>query len=155
MHYEEILAGLNKEPHMTEPLLPVTVTAGADIVQRIDELNQACADLHLVFEAFGRDTLILREIPLWMKDVEEETFLQDVLDNFRNERKSSYAKMEKKKIATMACHHSIRFNRALTMDEMREVVRQLDACDNPYHCPHGRPTFVILSEKELAREFLR
>lgn len=155
VHYEEILAGLNKEPHMTEPLLPVTVTAGADIVQRIDELNQACADLHLVFEAFGRDTLILREIPLWMKDVEEETFLQDVLDNFRNDTESRYGKMEKKKIATMACHRSIRFNRSLTMAEMQEVVRQLGTCENPYHCPHGRPTFIILNEKEFEKEFLR
>jgi DNA mismatch repair protein MutL len=63
--------------------------------------------------------------------------------------------MEKKRIATMACHHSIRFNRSLTMDEMKEVVHQLSLCENPYHCPHGRPTFVILDEKELTKEFLR
>jgi len=55
----------------------------------------------------------------------------------------------------MACHHSIRFNRSLTMDEMKEVVRQLSLCENPYHCPHGRPTYVILDEKELTKEFLR
>ena len=63
--------------------------------------------------------------------------------------------MEKKKIATMACHHSIRFNKTLTMEEMNEVIRQLSLCDNPYHCPHGRPTFITLKEKELVKEFLR
>ena len=43
----------------------------------------------------------------------------------------------------------------LTPEEMQEVVNQLSRCENPYHCPHGRPTFIILSEKELEKEFLR
>ena len=90
-----------------------------------------------------------------MKEIEEEKFLADVLDYFRDEKQSTYARMEKHKIATMACHHSIRFNHRLNPEEMQEVVNQLSRCENPYHCPHGRPTFVILDEKELTREFLR
>ena len=155
VHYEEYCRALNQNPVMLDCLVPLTLAAGDDLVRRIDELNAAAADLHITFEPFGHDTLLVRSIPAWMKDLEEEPFLQDVLDNFRNERKSSYTRMEKKKIATMACHHSIRFNRSLTMQEMNEVVRQLNDCENPYHCPHGRPTFVILGEKDLTREFLR
>ncbi len=155
VHYEEIAAVLNTEPAMTELLLPITILAGNDLVQRLDELNDACQDLHLVFESFGHDTLILRQIPVWMKEVDEEAFLQDVLENFRNDTENKYRRLEKKKIATMACHHSIRFNRRLTPEEMQEVVSQLSRCENPYHCPHGRPTFIILSEKELEKEFLR
>ncbi len=155
VHYEEYCRALNQNPVMLDCLVPLTLAAGDDLVRRIDELNAAAADLHITFESFGHDTLLVRSIPAWMKDLEEEPFLQDVLDNFRNERKSSYTRMEKKKIATMACHHSIRFNRALTMQEMNEVVAQLNDCENPYHCPHGRPTFVILDEKDLAKEFLR
>lgn len=155
VHYEEIRAKLNKEPVMTDCLIPLQVKASADLVQRVDEINEAAADLHISFEPFGRDLLIVRRIPLWMKEIDAESFLQDVMDSFREEREIRYARMEKKKIATMACHRSIRFNRNLTMDEMREVIRQLGTCENPYHCPHGRPTFVILSEKELTKEFLR
>lgn len=155
VHYEEIRAKLNVNPAMTDLLVPVTIHAGNDLVARVAEINAADEDLHIVFEPFGPDTLIVRTIPLWMKEVDAEPFLQDVLDNFRNDTHSTYAHMEKKKIATMACHHSIRFNRNLTMDEMREVVRQLSRCENPYHCPHGRPTFVILDEKTLTKEFLR
>ena len=155
VHYEEYCAALNRNPVMMDCLVPISLTAGNDLVRRVDEVNEAAADLHITFEPFGNDTLVVRSVPAWMKDVEEEPFLQDVLDNFRSERKSSYTKMEKKKIATMACHHSIRFNRRLTAAEMNEVIRQLNDCENPYHCPHGRPTFVILSEKELAKEFLR
>ena len=155
VHYEEIRARLNTDPAVTDCLVPIMVAASDDLVQRVDEINEAIADMRIVFEPFGHDTLLVRRLPLWMQEVEEEPFLQDILDQFRNERESSYARMEKKKIATIACHHSIRFNRNLTMAEMQEVVRQLAACENPYHCPHGRPTFVILDEKELTKEFLR
>ena len=56
-----------------------------------------------------------------------------------------------------AMHYTVDYGNSsvYTKAEMDEVVRQLDECENPYHCPHGRPTFVILSEKELAKEFLR
>ena len=155
VHFEQYVRMLNQDPVMMDLLVPLSLKASNDLVERAEELNEAAADLHVCFEPFGGDTLIVRSVPAWMKDLEEEPFLQDVLDNFRNERKSSYQRMERKKIATLACHHSIRFNRALTMAEMKAVVEELNACDNPYHCPHGRPTFVILSEKELAREFLR
>ena len=155
VHFEQYARMLNQDPVMMDLLVPLSLKASNDLVERAEELNEAAADLHVCFEPFGGDTLIVRSVPAWMKDLEEEPFLQDVLDNFRNERKSSYQRMERKKIATLACHHSIRFNRALTMAEMKAVVEELNACDNPYHCPHGRPTFVILSEKELAREFLR
>lgn len=155
VHYEQYCRLLNDSPALMEMLVPISLQASDDLVSRVDELNEAARDLHVTFEPFGHDTLIVRTVPVWMKDMEAGPFLQDVLDNFRNEQKSVYTRMEKKKIATMACHHSIRFNRRLTMEEMREVVAQLNTCENPYHCPHGRPTFVILDEKELAKEFLR
>ncbi|MBP3891223.1 MAG: DNA mismatch repair endonuclease MutL [Solobacterium sp.] len=155
VHYEELLEKLNQEVPRTELLVPISLQAGADIVMRMDELNEACADLKIPFEAFGKDTILVREVPLWMQEVEEEAFLHDVIELFKNETKPSYQKLEKKKIATMACHRSIRFHRSLTMEEMEEVVKQLSTCENPYHCPHGRPTFVILDEKELTKEFLR
>lgn len=156
VHYEEILAKLEEaKPIMMDLLVPISILAGNDLVQRVDEINESIRDMHFVFEPFGRDTLIVRSVPMWMKEIEEERFLQDVIDNFKNDRESKYARMEKKRIATMACHSSIRFNRTLTMDEMKEVVKQLYQCQNPYHCPHGRPTFIILDEKELTKEFLR
>ncbi len=156
VHYEEILAKLEETtPIMIDLLIPISILAGNDLVERVEEINESIRDLHFSFEPFGRDTLLVRRVPAWMKEIEEERFLQDVIDNFKNDRESKYARMEKKKIATMACHSSIRFNRTLTMDEMKEVVKQLYKCQNPYHCPHGRPTLIILDEKELTKEFLR
>ena len=113
------------------------------------------SDIHFQFEPFGQDVVRVRRIPSWLKDINEQQFINDVLENFKNDRESSYKRMEKKHIATMACHSSIRFNHRLNLEEMKEVVRQLSLCKNPYHCPHGRPTFIVLDESELTKEFLR
>lgn len=155
VHYEQIRDSLNREPALTELLVPLQFQVSADLVKRVEEINEAIADLHVRFQAFGPTTLIVREVPLWMQEVEEEPFLQDVLDLFAADTAVHYARLEKKKIATMACHRSIRFNRKLTPGEMQEVVRQLKQCQNPWQCPHGRPTFLILNEKELTKEFYR
>ena len=114
VHYEELLQKLDETtPAMMELLVPISILAGNDLVERVDEINASISDMHFQFEPFGRDTFIVRSVPMWMKEVEEERFLQDVIDNFKNDRDSKYARMEKKKIATMACHSTIRCNRTL------------------------------------------
>lgn len=155
VHYEELIHCLNQKPIMMDVLIPYTFHVGHDMVKRVEELNQAIADLHIQFEPFGFDTLLVRQVPTWMQDVQEQSFLQDILDLFKDEQKIQYTHLQKKKIATMACHSSIRFNHHLTYDEMVKVVEQLQECANPFHCPHGRPTFIMLQEKQFAREFLR
>lgn len=145
----------NKQPVMMDCLIPFNLHATNDCISRIDEINDAVLSIGIQFEVFGSDRLIVRQTPIWMKDIEAMTFLQDLLDSFKDEREISSKKIHKDKIATMACHHSIRFNRILNNDEMGEVVSQLENCHQPYHCPHGRPTFICIVESQLEREFLR
>lgn len=145
----------NKQPVMMDCLIPFNLHATNDCISRIDEINDAVLSIGIQFEVFGSDRLIVRQTPIWMKDIEVITFLQDLLDSFKDEREISSKEIHKDKIATMACHHSIRFNRILNTEEMGEVVSQLENCHQPYHCPHGRPTFICIVEAQLEREFLR
>lgn len=145
----------NKQPVMMDCLIPFNLHATNDCISRIDEINAAVLSIGIQFEVFASDRLIVRQTPIWMKDIEAMTFLQDLLDSFKDEREISSKIIHKDKIATMACHHSIRFNRILNNDEMGEVVSQLENCHQPYHCPHGRPTFICIVESQLEREFLR
>ncbi|QRG86688.1 DNA mismatch repair endonuclease MutL [Bulleidia sp. zg-1006] len=155
VHFEEYVQKLNQNPSMQDLLVPIMLHSDRTIVERVKEVNEALKDLHIELEAFGQDSFVLRTVPVWLKELEIEAFLQDVLDEFKNEQEIKYARLERKHIATLACHHSIRFNHSLTMEEMKEAVRQLYKCENPYHCPHGRPTIIFLKEKELAKEFYR
>lgn len=149
---EAILSG-NKD---TQPLLlPITIEVDGTIIAQVAELNEAMAVLGLQFELFGNNALVVRDLPLWMQYTNEAAFLQDLLDVWRKEETISEEKLRHLAIATMACHSSIRFHRSLSMEEMKQVVRDLEKCEQPFHCPHGRPTLICLSEKQLLKEFLR
>ncbi len=140
---------------MSEMLVPVMVQASANVMHRLDELNELLKMFPLHLESFGQTTLIARQVPLWMQKVDETAFLQDVVDLFDSEKSLNPTDLNKDRIATMACHHSIRFNRVLSRAEMVEVVESLKKCRQPYHCPHGRPTFILISQNQLIKDFKR
>lgn len=102
--FEEILNQMDQEALMQDLLVPLTVHTSDDIVQRCDEINEVCKEYHLVFEPFGNDTLIVRSLPVWMKDIDEQ-FLVDLIDAFKSDDSLHFAKMKKQEIAKIACSH--------------------------------------------------
>ena len=155
-HYElirkQILAGNND----TQPLLlPITIESTISAVLQAEELNALLEQIGIHLEVFGDHTFVCRQLPLWMKDVEEEAFLCDMIDIWEKDKEVSLDKLRKHAIATMACHSSIRFNRSLTLDEMKRVIDDLARCEQPFHCPHGRPTMICMEDKALIHEFER
>lgn len=155
-HYEiiqkEILAGHNN----TQPLLiPITIDLNLRSLDKIDELNNHFKSIGITLELFGDNSVLVRELPVWMKDVNEKAFIQDMIDYFERDNHISIEKLRKKAIATMACHSSIRFHHALTMDEMKQVIIDLGKCEQPFHCPHGRPTLMCISDDDLFHQFER
>ena len=77
------------------------------------------------------------------------------MDFFMQNENVDMEKLRKHVLSTMACHSSIRFHRSLTMEEMKQVIVDLQKCEQPYHCPHGRPTVITISDQELLKEFER
>ena len=144
-----------QEEMMSDLLVPVMVQGTPHVLQRLDELNELLKMFPLELESFGQTTLIARRIPLWMSQVDETAFLQDLIDLFSSEKNLNPTELNKDRIATMACHHSIRFNRVLSFEEMNEVIASLKRCEQPYHCPHGRPTFILISHSQLVKDFKR
>lgn len=152
VNYERILGLLEKTPVMSECLVPLVIQVSDDLVRRLDEINEAMKDIHIEFEQFGHDTLALRQIPLWMQDLEEERFLSDLIDLFREETGVKKMTVEKMKIAELAGRRSVHRKQTLSYEEMQQVVSQLSACRNPYYSPSGKPVFIVLDEKELTKE---
>lgn len=155
-HYEQFNKRL-QEPisEFFELLIPVQLEIGSSGIQRLDEINEQLNTIGIQLETFGGNTLIVRKVPVWMHQVDIELFLRDMLDYFFEEKDISLERMRKKAVATMACHSSIRFNRHLSKIEMEQVLTDLKNCEEPFHCPHGRPTFMRLSDKQLEKEFYR
>ena len=155
-HYEQIQEIVSQPCTQTQPLMiPLQVDVSSDVMAMLEDINQHTDYYGLHFEPFGNDQVVLREEPFWFQDVEKINFIQDLFDYFRQYRQVDVLALRKKVIATMACHSSIRFNRPLRMDEMEQVIRDLQKCKQPYHCPHGRPTVIAMSDDDLRKEFER
>ena len=155
-HYEQIKKCLETPCMTTQPLMvPIQINVTANVISSINTINEKTRFFGIEFEPFGNDQIIVREIPIWFQNVHEIDFFQDLIDYFIQNDEVDMSKLRKHVLATMACHSSIRFHRPLTMDEMKQVVYDLQKCEQPYHCPHGRPTVITISDKELQKEFER
>lgn len=155
-HYEvigkQILDGVTD----TQPLLlPITIDCPMSAITKVDAINALMESIGIHLEVFGNQTFIVRELPIWMKDTKEEDFIRDMIDYFEQDSDISIEKLRKHAIATMACHSSIRFHRSLTMEEMKQVIVDLGKCEQPFHCPHGRPTLICMSDDDLFKQFER
>ena len=156
VHFEEVEDRFAQpHPQMQTLLVPIVLEGSGAVVSRLPQINEVLAPMSIQLESFGQDTLICRQLPSWMSEIDEQAFLQDVIDLWKEGREVRAQDLQRHRLATIACHHSIRFNRVLSLEEMQQVIEQLARCRQPYHCPHGRPTFITITEKQLIREFQR
>lgn len=155
-HFEVIKETLKEPVKQRQPLMvPIQLDVSSDVLANITFINQKTAFFGIQFEIFGTGQLIVREIPLWFQKVKQKDFLYDLLDYFVQHKEINMEALRHKMLATMACHSSIRFNRPLSREEMEQVIEDLKKCKQPYHCPHGRPTVITLSNSDLRKEFER
>jgi DNA mismatch repair protein MutL len=127
-----------------------------EVTPRQDEILKSCygelADFGFSLEPFGDRTYLVRTVPAMVAGDDWPGMLREMLDALSGEARSRW---EEKIIASIACHGAVRSGQALTDDEMRGLVRQLEQAANPHTCPHGRPTVIRLSAAQLEREFGR
>ena len=156
VNFEYFSKAFNNElVNLQELLIPINITVSPKIIGQIEEINKELGQIGLHFELFGNQDLLIRAVPSWMIELEAKKFLEDLFDYHASNERFNINQLTKHKLATMACHHSIRFNHALSYEEMESLVNRLASADNPFNCPHGRPTFTLLSYGELERNFKR
>jgi DNA mismatch repair protein MutL len=133
-------------------LAPVTF----EVTPRHDQLMKSCLDDLAGFgfnlEAFGERTYLVRTVPALVASDNWQEMLRELLEELAGEAKSRW---EEKMVMSIACHGAVRSGHTLSIDEMRELVRQLERCASPHTCPHGRPTIIRLSSGQLEKEFGR
>lgn len=155
INFELILKDLNQKPELQNLLVPVSMDASPAFMEQFEAFKVLCADLYIECEALSHQAYMIRSIPLWLKRTDLQAFMQDLMDRYLNQEKMDQAHLRESVIATMACHRSIRFNQNLSPIEMRNIIEELAHCEQPYHCPHGRPTLVKQNAKTLWKDFER
>lgn len=135
---------------LLEPML-VELTPQQSMV--MEENREALAALGFDLEPFGGDTYLLRAIPASLSKADITSALAEMLDE--GEETPYLPRWQDRALATIVCHSAVRAGQVLSIEEMRDLVRQLEETALPYTCPHGRPTVIRLSSAQLERQFGR
>ena len=106
-------------------------------------------------EEFGGDEYAVRGIPADFSQADPKELLLEIIDSISQEGVKSTPESIKDKIATMSCKAAIKGNNHITRYEAEDLIRKLMDLENPYNCPHGRPTMITLSKYELEKKFKR
>lgn len=137
-------------------LMPETIELqyreAAAVEQMIDDLNA----LGLEIEPFGGNTFVVKAVPEVLADREIKPLIADIAEAAVSIGYTpGLSETIDQWLILMACHGAIRANQKLTAVEMKALIEQLDRCDNPHQCPHGRPTLIRWPVKELEKRFKR
>ena len=152
--YEEYMKKFkNHKIDMQMLLDPIVVE-----ISNVDMLKvESNLDLFLKFgfeiELFGNNHIMIRGVPTIFGNPESEKFILQIIDNIED-LKNSYD-LKGDKFASMACRAAIKANDKIHTMEMKKLLSQMELCENPFTCPHGRPTIVEISKKEIEKMFKR
>ncbi|WP_124727480.1 DNA mismatch repair endonuclease MutL [Staphylospora marina] len=156
IYYEYFLRKMEENVSDQQPLLiPLTVEC-TPAESEILEMHRV--QLHgwgLDLEPFGGSTWLVRAYPSWFPKEDAVALLHEIIDWLKSSGKVETSKVRDASAKMMACKAAIKANRHLRREEMEALLEQLDGCDNPYTCPHGRPVFVHFSTRDLEKMFKR
>ena len=155
--YEKLKRGFDDKAVVRQPLLvPASVAVAQNEADLVDDNAALFAELGLVIDRSGPTGLVIREVPALLRNADAEGLLRDVLADLAQSGHSNRVEdMCHDFLATMACHHSVRANRSLTLQEMNALLREMEVTDRADQCNHGRPTWTAITMAELDKLFLR
>lgn len=154
--YEMISSKLNEStPETYELMVPLKMELPAYEINLVLEKEDEFAKLGITFEQFGTNTLLIRNIPVWIPSDLQSEYLNDIFSNVINNKKANRSVILDELAMTMSCKKSIKANMNISLEEVNELLRKLDECKNPFTCPHGRPTIIKFTKYEIEKLFKR
>lgn len=155
--YEKLMQAYQKGTIQAQMLLmPEIVDLTTEETHLLSVRAEELKSFGLVIEAFGPDSIAVREIPALLSKADIKRLIQDLADTFKEFGDTVVLKDRIKDVcARMACHGSVRAGRILTNSEMDALLRQMEACGTSGQCIHGRPTYIELKLADIEKLFGR
>lgn len=157
INYERVLHALSNDCIFTTPLLvPISIELSSSEFMRIKENVHTLTEMGFLIEEFGINTFIVKQHPTWLREGLETESVRKIFDIIiEGKYLFDRLKFQDHIAATMACKMSVKGNEAITLEQAENILADLVLCDNPYNCPHGRPTIITFTRYELERMFKR
>lgn len=146
----------NPSKGSTSLLFPFTMEFANNEYIILKENFDILRNLGFQIEEFGINSIIVKAHPTWLPKGYEEQATRKIIDVILEKEKEFTIEKFNEKVATMlSCKMAIKANMNITMEEMQALIEDLRKCDNPFNCPHGRPTIIFYSNYELEKLFKR
>ena len=140
----------------TNPLQDNGFKLGFREAAALEQLLPALARIGFEIEPFGTSAYVIASVPALMSRAEAAPLVREIVEKYVAVGiPDDPGRILDPCIELMACHSVIRANQVLTPEQAGALLKQLDECENPSHCPHGRPIWVQWTVKELEKRFQR
>ena len=156
INYEKLLRNMSEEEIETIDLLvPIKLTFTKDEYIKIKEKQELIESIGISYEEFGLNTIVIRKHPKWLNKIYASEILRKIIEVIITEKEFKREKFNDRLAAHAACRMSIKAHDYISLEEANKLLEQLLLCENPYHCPHGRPVMINYSYYELEKLFKR
>ncbi|AEV95004.1 DNA mismatch repair endonuclease MutL [Pediococcus claussenii] len=136
-------------------LVPIYLEYPTTDFIKIKQRQSVLESCGLFLEEFGRNTFIVRHHPVWFKAGQEEDTVREMVDYVLNDPGMTVAKFREASAIMMSCKRAIKANHNLDDKQAKQLLKDLAVAENPFNCPHGRPTLVHFSTTDMERMFKR
>ncbi|MGG7177643.1 DNA mismatch repair endonuclease MutL [Clostridium paraputrificum] len=154
--FEKYLKNIEEGSLVVQPLLiPTVIDLTIDDYASYEENEDIFRNAGFNLEEFGGNTLALKEVPYFLGRLDPKGLFLSILDNLKSLGTGKTTEIKYNKIATMACKAAVKGNDSLSELEMIKLIDELRYINDPFHCPHGRPTIIKFSNYDLEKRFRR
>lgn len=139
-----------------ESIVPIVIDLPTDEFLMVKKNIDIIRELNIGIEEFGASSYRITSHPTWFPRNNPDKVLRNIIDQVISKEKDfNLAKFHDHLAATMACKASVKGNTRITIQDMESLISQLRHCDNPFNCPHGRPTIIEFTIYEIEKMFKR
>ena len=154
--FEKYRNEIEEKNTIIQPLLiPMVLELTIDDYECYIENKNLFKESGFIIDEFGDNTISLKEVPYFLGKLDSKKLFLDMIDNLKNMGNGKTVEVKINKIASMACRAAVKANDYLTEIEMKELIEKLRYIEDPFHCPHGRPIIIKMTNYELDKKFKR
>ncbi len=155
INYEKILKQMKEKPIIIDLLVPIKIELRPDEFILAKERFEILEKQGFTVEEFGDNTIIIRTHPSWIPEGREEDIIRMIVDVIVEKGNFDFDKFVWRIAATTACRMSVMANTYISLKEQEWILENIRYCENPFTCPHGRPTIITYTKYELEKLFKR
>ena len=155
INFEKVVKEMKEKPMIVDLLVPIKIELRKEEFILIKERFSLLEEYGFTPEEFGKNTIIIRSHPSWVPEERAEDIIHQIVDIMIDKGEFDFEKFTWRIAATTACRMSVMAGDYISLEDQEWILENIRYCENPFTCPHGRPTIITYTKYELEKLFKR